>query len=55
MGSMLRKGFTSREVLEQGARGVCVLTHRATGKGILGTGSSVSKGTEALSSLQNQA
>lgn len=42
-----------RDVIEQSPRDVCVLTHKAVGKSILGRGSSVSKITEALNSLQN--
>lgn len=42
-----------RDVLEQSPRDVCVLTHKAVEKSVLGRGSSVSKITEALNILQN--
>lgn len=42
-----------RDVLEQSLRDVCVLTHKAIRNNVLGRGSSVSKITETLNTLQN--
>lgn len=41
------------DVLEHSPGDVCALTYRAVGKSLPGRGSSGSKGTEALNSLQN--